>query len=72
MNETGNFSAAHAAGRSPMHGSRMEVAQPRVTPECHSEHWSIYLVFASVCLLVVGLASDPKVAEMVRSLLALR
>lgn len=41
-------------------------------PVAHKHHWSIYLVFASMCLLVAGLASDPRTVETVRSLLALR
>ncbi len=44
----------------------------QVGPVRHKHHWSIYLVFASACLLVAGLASDPKLVETVRSLLALR
>ena len=41
-------------------------------PAGHKHHWSIYLVFASMCLLIAGLASDPRMVETVRSLLALR
>ncbi len=41
-------------------------------PVQEKHHWSIYLVVASGCLLIAGLASDPNVVETVRSILALR
>lgn len=72
MNETHSFTVAHAADGTPVHGVKPGAVPTRVAPVNHSHHWSIYVVFASACLVVVGLASDPKVAEMVRSLLALR
>jgi len=43
-----------------------------VGPVGHKHHWSIYLVSPSMCLLIAGLASDPRMVETVRSLLALR
>jgi hypothetical protein len=61
-----------------MNESEMVTAQDPVRPGLqagpvqHAHHWSIYLVLASACLLVAGLASDPKLVETVRSLLALR
>ncbi len=72
MNDMNGFSGMQTAGRSPVPEVRTGSVPPRVASLNHGYHWSVYLVFASACLLVAGLASDPKVAEMVRSLLALR
>lgn len=72
MSEMNGFTVAPAEGQSQMPGVKAGSIPPQVVPLHHGHHWSIYLVFASACLLVAGLASDPKVAEMVRSLLALR
>lgn len=72
MNEMNGLGTAQVSGRTSMSESRAGLAPPQLAPLHHGHHWSIYLVFASACLLVAGLASDPKVAEMVRSILALR
>lgn len=63
MNETSYSVQEHVS---------VPVAAMHVGPAAHKHHWSIYLVFASMCLLVAGLASDPRTVETVRSLLALR
>ena len=41
-------------------------------PVANRHHWSVYLVFASLSLLCVGLVSSPNFLPAVRRLLALR
>jgi hypothetical protein len=72
MSDIDGFREMQTAGRGSMPEVRTGSVPPRVASLNHGYHWSVYLVIASASLLVAGLASDPKVAEMVRSLLALR
>ncbi len=45
---------------------REPIARPIRGPAAHQHHWSVYLVFASFCLLIAGLASDPRFQQIVR------
>jgi hypothetical protein len=54
------------------HGRAEEIRAANVVAERPAVHWSVYLVFAATCLLISGLASDPRIASAVQSLFAMR
>lgn len=72
MNNQYEDPIAISVGGGAQHRGVEEIRAANIVAERPAVHWSVYLVFAATCLLISGLASDPKIASVVQSLFAMR